>query len=48
MNHCQAMQNNIKLKLAGICIPYIAILFGLFAFKNALIAISVYYIGIII
>ena len=42
------MQNNIKFKLAGISIPYIAILFGLFVFKNALIAISIYYVGIII
>jgi membrane protease YdiL (CAAX protease family) len=42
------MQNNIKFKLAGISIPYIAILFGLFVFKNALIAVSIYYVGIII
>lgn len=42
------MQNRTKLKLVGISIPYIAILFGLFVFKNAFIAISFYYVGIMI
>lgn len=42
------MQNRTKFKLAGISIPYIAILFGLFVFKNVFLAISIYYVGIII
>ena len=42
------MQNKTKLKFASISIPYIAILVGLFAFRNALIAIGIYYCGIII
>jgi membrane protease YdiL (CAAX protease family) len=48
LNHYQAIQNRTKFKLAGISIPYIAILVGLFVFKNAFVAISIYYVGIII
>lgn len=42
------MQDSTKFKLAGISIPYIAILVGLFAFRNAFVAIGIYYCGIII
>lgn len=42
------MRNKTKLKFASISTPYIAILVGLFVFKNAFVAISIYYCGIII
>ncbi len=42
------MQDSTKFKLAGISIPYTAIFVGLFVFKNAFAAISIYYVGIII
>ncbi len=42
------MQNRTYLRIAGASTPYIAVAVGLFLFRNAFMAVSIYYVGILI